>query len=76
MIHATSEKDIKETNLSGILVTKDVKGTPIVDSNVKQHLCKNKRVLAMNHEEALKFIHENLGHIFGSFIRFWGILYE
>lgn len=54
MIPATSEKDIKETNLSSILVPKDVKGTPIADSNVKQHLCKNKRVLTMNHEEALK----------------------
>ena len=34
-------------------------------------LRENRKTLTLNHEEALKSIHDKIGHVFGSLLKLW-----
>ena len=73
MSHHVTDKEVKEKILMRIPVLSSIKGTPILDNYMKERLLGNKRALTLNHEEALKGIHDKVNHVFGSLLPLLGI---
>ena len=73
MSHHVPDKEVKEKILMRIPVLSSIKRTPILDNYMKERLLGNKRALTLNHEEALKGIHDKVNHVFGCLLPLWGI---
>lgn len=46
------------------LVSSNIKGTPTFDNYIKELLLENKTALTLNHEEAVKGIHDKVSNVF------------
>ena len=53
------------------LVSSNIKGTPIFENYIKALLLENKTALTLNHEEAVKGIHDKVSNVFVALLWLW-----
>ena len=71
--HHVTEKEVKKKILMENPVSSNIKETPTFDNYIKELLLENKKELTLNHEEAVKGIHDKVSNVFVPLLWLWAL---
>ena len=69
MIHQVPENDIKEKIVSENSVPNNIEGKPSIETCIKEPLKENKKSPTLTHNDNLKSIYNEIGHVFGPLLK-------
>ena len=77
MNHHVLERNIKGKILSENPVPNISRGhLVLIHKYVKEFLIENKNTLILDHEDALKSLHDKIGNVFGPLLKLWTVMEE